>query len=104
VIFYFKKIISAQEVLELFFPSIAKCRKLKIQKSTSPTGHSAQAFKKRAVASLIVAFRRQNEIMQVEVNKKKVTYNDIHILFHIFYPYFIYILSGSSFRVIVYVR
>jgi hypothetical protein len=26
-------------VLELFFPSIANCRKLKIQKSTSPTLH-----------------------------------------------------------------
>jgi hypothetical protein len=25
-------------VLELFFPSIANCRKLKIQKSTSPNG------------------------------------------------------------------
>jgi hypothetical protein len=49
VIFNFKNLISAEEdmkikkntfstlVLELFFASIANCKKLKIQKSTSPT-------------------------------------------------------------------
>jgi hypothetical protein len=75
VIFCFKKLISAQEdmkikkntfstlVLELFFPSIANCRKLKIQKSTSPSkkvlhmGANTSELYKQASMRIVVVIK-----------------------------------------------
>jgi hypothetical protein len=70
-------------VLELFSPSIANCKKLKIQKSTSPTPHpfppvlcrgwgSSGSFQPEAV-SLVMAFRLWGSGLNESTKNDKTT-------------------------------